>query len=104
MGKITKYALINALSVCLYIFAVVSLINYLAHGPLQQEPDSILMPILVLMLLVISAATTGFLVFGRPIMWYIDGKKKEALTLLISTIGIIFLVMIVVLSVLVSVY
>jgi hypothetical protein len=28
------------------------------------------------------------LILGRPALWYLDGRKKEALSLLISTLAI----------------
>jgi hypothetical protein len=42
-----------------------------------------------LMLLVFSAALMGILVFGQPAMWYVDGKKKEALYLLGYTMTVL---------------
>jgi hypothetical protein len=50
----------------------------------------------MLLLFVTSAAITGFLVFGKPVMLYIDGKKREAVSLLGYTIGILFLITLVV--------
>ena len=46
--------------------------------------------------LVFSAAFTGFLVFGRPIMWYLDGKKKEAMQLFFSTLILLLMIAIVI--------
>lgn len=45
------------------------------------EKDNALMPIAFLLLFVVSAAVMGILVFGRPILWYLDGKKREAVEL-----------------------
>ena len=42
----------------------------------------------MLMLFVFSAAFTGTLVLGRPIVWYLNGKKREALSLLFYTLGV----------------
>lgn len=57
--------------------------------PKQVGPvDTVLVPIL--MLLVFSASVTGGLIFGRPVLWYLDGKKKETFSLLITTL-LIFL-------------
>jgi len=50
--------------------------------------NTMLAPITLLMLFVFSAALTGFLIFGKPAQMYIDGKKKEALTLLTYTLGL----------------
>lgn len=46
------------------------------------QKDTAFTPVAVLMLLVFSAALMGILVFGQPVMWYVDGKKKAALYLL----------------------
>ena len=46
----------------------------------------------MLMLLVFSAAFTGFLIFGKPIMWYLDNKKKEAFSLLIYTLSLFLII------------
>jgi hypothetical protein len=51
--------------------------------------NTFLAPIAMLLLFVFSAALTGFLVFGQPAILYLDGKKKEALTLLGYTLGIL---------------
>jgi len=56
------------------------------------KEDTIFVMISILLLFVCSAAITGFLVLGKPIMLYIDGKKKEAIRLLSYTIFIILLV------------
>lgn len=44
-------------------------------------------PVVFLSLLVISVATVGSLIFVKPVMLYIDGKKSEAVTLLFWTIA-----------------
>ncbi len=57
--------------------------------------NEIIIPISMLLLFVCSAAITGGLVFGKPVMLYIDGKKKEAVSLLLHTIAMLFLITIV---------
>lgn len=85
---IIKTAALNALAATLYIVAVASLLFYAARA--IRGPDTVLIPIFMLLLFVFSAAFTGALVLGRPILWYIDGKKKEALSLFFSTLGFLF--------------
>lgn len=89
-NKIIKKAILNALGTALYIAALVSLIFYSSQLLGVDEPDTILIPIGMLCLFVLSAAITSFLVFGYPVLWYLDGKKKEALTLLSWTLGVLF--------------
>jgi hypothetical protein len=55
----------------------------------------IIVPMAMLLLFVCSAAITSFLVFGKPVMLYIDGQKKEAVSLLAYTLGIMALITIV---------
>jgi len=47
---------------------------------------------LMLLVLVFSAALTGILIFGRPAIWYLDGKKSEALFLLFYTLGALLII------------
>jgi len=90
MEKIIKRAFIDALGTTAYIILVVSFIFSLQV--LAPKEDIIIIPIAMLLLFVTSAAITGFLVFGKPVMLYLDGKKREAISLLNYTIGILFLI------------
>jgi hypothetical protein len=40
-----------------------------------------------LLLFVISAAIMGILIFGKPLMLFIENKKKESLAILFTTVG-----------------
>jgi len=62
--------------------------------------QSVLSAVAFLLLFVVSAAITGYLVFGQPILYYLDGQKKEALGLLgytvfwlISVTGLILIIL-----------
>ena len=90
MDNITKRAFINAFGTFLYVVLVASFVFSLRFFPKME--DNIFIPISMLLLLVCSAAITGFLVFGKPAMMYVDGKKREAITLLIYTMGILLLI------------
>jgi hypothetical protein len=89
MDRIIKRAFIDAIGTALYIVLVVSFIFSLQV--LSSKEDVIIIPIAMLLLFVSSAAVTGFLVFGKPVMLYIDGKRKEAVLLLSYTLVILFL-------------
>lgn len=93
-------ALKNAVLTAIYIIIIASFMNYGSHLKLGQT-NTVFVPIAFLMLFVASASITGYLIFGKPVQIYIDGKKKEAINLLIHTliyfsvitlIAIIFLV------------
>jgi hypothetical protein len=79
------HSLGHATLVLVYISAVAWLMS---NGEaLFGEEESFLVPVAMLMLLVLSAAVMGLLVFGRPILMYLDGKKREAVTFLGYTLG-----------------
>ena len=86
MKETVKYAIIDSLGTALYIIIIASFTYTL--GEFGGDTKSIITPIFMLMLFVFSAAFTGTLVFGRPVMWYFNGKKGEALSLLVYTLGI----------------
>lgn len=84
-----KAGLMNALATALYVAAVGTFMYYGATVKIGQN-SHYLAPIAMLMLFVFSAALTGYLVFGKPALLYLDGKKKEAVTLLSYTLVYMF--------------
>lgn len=94
MKKILKYSLINGFGTSLYVILIASFI-YLMGNWLSGNNDTIFIPIAMLMLFVFSAAFTGLLILGRPVMWYLEGKKREALHLLFYTLVIFFMITII---------
>lgn len=76
----------SALAV-LYVAVVATVMQNAARifGP--DEPKGVVGPIAFLLLLVVSAATMGMLIFGKPVMLYIDGKRREAVAMAVCTIG-----------------
>lgn len=95
---IIKYALVNGLWTALYIILIATLFssaqNIAGNGP------SVLIPVVMLLLFVFSATLTGALILGRPILWYLEGRKKESVILLSYTMAVLFVVTIVMLVVL----
>jgi hypothetical protein len=85
---IIKHALANSLWTVLYIF-LIGTFFYNAQS-MFGDGHSLLIPVVMLLLFVFSAALTGGLILGRPLLWYLDGKKKEALTLLSYTLVVLF--------------
>lgn len=88
---ILKAAIFNALATALYVGVVASLMFYVPKS-FESGTPTVLVPIVMLCLFVFSAALTGFLIFGRPILWYLDGKKKEAVSLLAYTLSIFLII------------
>lgn len=87
-NNILKNAFLNAFATALYIVAIASFLSYTPKIFEEVEDKTVLVPIAMLSLLVFSATLTGVLVFGRPILWYLDGRKKEGVQLLLSTLAI----------------
>jgi hypothetical protein len=97
--SIVKTAFINSTLSAFYIVAIASLLFY-APKTLGSEQNA-LIPMVMLSLLVFSVALMGMLIFGKPVMWYLDGRKDEALSLIAYTLAI-FLGFIIVLLLILS--
>jgi uncharacterized protein YybS (DUF2232 family) len=100
--KVTKpiwQSLGHSVLVLLYVGAVASIMNNGSRW--FGKKDTAWTPVAVLMLLVLSAAITGTLVLGRPLIMYLDGAKKEALKFFAYTIGWLFLLTIIIFVVMV---
>lgn len=83
--KIWGMGLLHALGVSAYV-ALVALI--MTNGEKWfGKTHGILAPIAILMLLTLSAAVVGSLIFIRPALWTLGGQKKEALALLLATLS-----------------
>ena len=88
--EITKQAVTNALGVYVYVL-LVALLMWQGNALFGTE-DTMLSMAAFLMLFVLSAGVVGTFILGRPILLYLDGKKKEAVTLFANTIvGILVL-------------
>ncbi len=99
-NPILKRALINALATALYIIVVASFLFYAPKFFGPSRGNTVLVPIVLLLLLVFSAAFTGALIFGQPVLLYMEGKKGESLSLLVYTLGILLAITIVALLIL----
>ena len=90
-SKILKYSLINSLLAFGYIFIVSQI---LTNGErLFGKLQGVLVPTAFLLTFVFSAAVMGILIFGRPILWYLDGFKKEAVKLVFYTLGLLLIIL-----------
>jgi hypothetical protein len=78
-----KKPYINALLAEAYIVALVLTIM---RGPHGVEP-SIVIPIMMLSVFVLSAALMGYLFLSKPLQLYLDGDKKEAVTFFMHTVA-----------------
>jgi len=80
-----KNGFLNALLTFIYIALVGTLMQN--GDKLFGKTDTFITPIAVLLLFTLSAIVVGGLVLGKPLMLYLDGKKKEAVTLFFQMIA-----------------
>ena len=82
----TRNPFLNALAASLYIVVVASALFYVPKfvGPV----DSVLAPIAMLSLFVLSAAVMGYVFCYEPLQLFLEGSKKEAADLFVKTVGI----------------
>lgn len=98
-SKIIKNALINVLAATAYIVLVATLLEN--GNKLFGPDDNAFSPIAFLLLFVFSASVMGVTLLGRPILWYLDGFKKESINLILYTLGFLFVITFIVLSILI---
>lgn len=77
---------INSLLAFTYISAV-SWFLFNGEKIFDKTPRGFLIPIFMLLLFVISALMMGILILGKPVILYLGGFKKEAINLLLATLG-----------------
>ncbi len=80
MKKSFLYALVAAV----YIVFIVNVTNMMSSVVPEK---TILIPMTILGLFVLSAAIMGFLFLFEPITLYIDGKKEEAMIFFAKIVG-----------------
>ncbi|MEK7650620.1 MAG: hypothetical protein AAB364_01985 [Patescibacteria group bacterium] len=95
-NKILKTAITNAMLTAGYVFLIASFFFHVEQIFGSDKPDTVLAPMMMLLLFVSSAGLTAWLVLGRPVLWYLDGHKSEAVKLLGYTLGTLFAITILV--------
>jgi len=85
--KTFKQSLPYSAGAILYVAVVATVMQNAQRLFGSEKPDTVLAPIGILLLLVVSAATMGLLIFGKPVMLYLDGKKREAVAMVVCTVG-----------------
>ena len=83
-STITK-GLLHSIATVFYILVVATIMTN--ADSLFGQMNGFLGPVVVLSLFTLSALVVGTLVLGKPLMLYLDGKKKEAVSLLLATIS-----------------
>ena len=84
MNKLIQRAFLNALGTTVYVTAIALFLGHASK--IFGQKDSPFAPVAALMLLVLSAAVTGSLVVGKPMLMFLNGEKNEAVKLFIYTL------------------
>lgn len=92
--KLIKQSIFHSLSAFSYIILVVLLISN-GNKLFGIDDNGILAPVGILLLLVLSVAIMGMLIFGKAILMYLDNEKKDAIKLVIYNITGLFIITIV---------
>lgn len=83
--SIIKLSFINSLGTVVYVLAV-ALFMRNAEKIFGKMEETVVGPMIFLLLFVVSASITGGLILGKPLMLYLDKQKKGAVRLFISTL------------------
>lgn len=97
-SELVKISLVSSVLTTIYIVVVAYVIQ---NGEkFFGKMENFWGPVAFLLLFVLSAAVVGWLVLGKPLMWYfLNGKRNEAVLLFKYTIGWLFLLTVVALAV-----
>ena len=98
-SKLIGYGLLHALAVFVYVILIALFFSNGERFFSSEKVDNFTAPLFMLMLLVLSAATVGTLIFARPVYVYLEGKKKDAIKLLAYTLLSLVLIVLIILSV-----
>jgi hypothetical protein len=82
----TKNPFINAITASLYIALIVTVMTL--GTKFTSGPDNYVMPVAMLSLFTLSAGVMGYLFLSQPIQLFLDGKKKQAVSLFLQTLGV----------------
>lgn len=79
--KLMQCSFLHSLGVLAYVVLVALIMTY--GDRIFGNMKNVWGPIAFLLLFVLSALIVGILVLGKPIILYLDGKKKEGVKLLL---------------------
>ncbi|MES2315830.1 MAG: hypothetical protein V4486_03840 [Patescibacteria group bacterium] len=72
-----KKPFLHALGAALYIVVIVFVVQTVTSA-LKSQNQSIIIPMVMLSLFVLSAAIMGYIFLSEPLKLYLDGHKHEA--------------------------
>ncbi|OGI95224.1 hypothetical protein A2917_01060 [Candidatus Nomurabacteria bacterium RIFCSPLOWO2_01_FULL_42_17] len=79
-----KNPFLNALAAALYIVVVVFVISSITS---DAHEETLLIPITMLSLLVLSVSVMGLLFFYEPARLFLENKNREAILFFVKTVG-----------------
>jgi len=82
-----KKPFLHALAAALYIIVIVIVINTIG-SILQGREETIIIPMAMLSLFVLSAAVMGFLFLSEPLQLLMENRKHEAVIFFAKVVGI----------------
>ncbi|MFH0955992.1 MAG: hypothetical protein V1801_02155 [Candidatus Falkowbacteria bacterium] len=92
--KLFLLSILNSLGVLAYVSLVVLFMSNAQK--IFGKNDNLMTGVIVLLIFILSALITGSLVLGRPILFYLEGKKAEGIKLLFYTIISLAVVLVIV--------
>lgn len=90
-----KLGFLLALGESVYVL-IVALIMFNAQKFFDSTPEIFGMAAFLL-LFVVSAGVSGALILGKPVLLYMEGKKSEAVKLFFTTLGWLFIFLVILL-------
>lgn len=91
----------NVVLASAYVFGVS---QFMANGEKLFQNIQNLAPFVILLLLCLSAAVVGSLVFGQAVILFLEGKKSEGIKSAAYSIGWLFLITLAAISTLLVIY
>ena len=101
-SKLVIDGLVDAVGVAVYIVIIATIMRNIPK--MFGTVPEFFGPVVILLLFVLSAAITGGLVLGRPVLLYFDGKRSDAIKLFFSTVFWLFVIMLFVIVILIVKY
>lgn len=98
MQKIATTSLLHSLGVVVYVALVGSFMNNAEK--IIPDGDTVLTAMAFLLLFTTSAAIVGSLVFGYPVVRFLNGQKREGVLAALFTIGWLVVELLIVFSIL----
>ena len=70
---------------------IVCIVWFVTVGTRGMNEPSVLIPMMMLTLFVLSALIEGAIVLGQPILMFVQGERQDAAKVLATTVGFMFL-------------